>query len=97
MMAEGFAAQQVKLLKNISRKQRIKRFDRERRLGIKKRKKVEPKKETPITLYQKEAIKKKVTQDRIKERVKNLVIFIISIFVTFLILKILFSPFKEVL
>ena len=96
-MAEGFAAQQVKELKNISRRRRKKRFDRERRLEIKKKKKIEIKIETTLSKSQRDEIKFKVIQDRNREKVRNIILFIISIPITFIILKILFAQFKQIL
>ena len=97
-MAEGYASQQVKDLKNNSRKnERLKFFDRKNSHSNKKKRIPIFLKEENLSEPKKNEIKKKIADQQKKEKIKNFVLLIISIFVTILLFKILFAPFKEVL
>ena len=97
-MAEGYASQQVKDLKNNSRKkERLKFFERKNSHIIKKKRIPIFLKEENLSEPKKNEIKKKIADQQKKEKIKNFVLLIISIFVTILLFKILFAPFKEVL
>lgn len=99
MFGVGMASQSmINSLKNNSRKRvRKKFFDRENRLDIKKRKKSLCIQKKDLPIEEQFSIKTKLFKQRKKERNKNIIIFGASIIITIILLKILFTPFKEAL
>jgi hypothetical protein len=99
MFGAGIAAQSmINSLKNNSRKkERVKFFDRENRLNIKKRKCVKKSKEKEVSKQHLLKIKQQIIAQQKKERIFNFVFYIICFIVTIFLLKILLIPFKEAL
>jgi hypothetical protein len=99
MFSAGNSVQSVnKTLRHPSRKKDRKLFlDKTNRFNILKRKNILNSENRDISQNEIQLIKAKLSKQRKKEKIKNLLLFIISIFVTIFILKILFIPFKQVL
>lgn len=100
MYSAGNSVQSVKkVLRHPSRKKERKLFfDKTNRLNIAKRKTIlNSNKNNTLSDNEAQLIRTKLFKERKKERIKNIIIFIISIFVTIISFKILLIPFKQIL
>jgi len=100
MYSAGNSVQSVKkVLRHASRKKERKLFfDKTNRLNIAKRKTIlNSNKNNTLSDNEAQLIRTKLFKERKKERIKNIIIFIISIFVTIISFKTLLIPFKQIL